>query len=140
MLAEEKGWSVEWLSASFLGFALGSTIKTALLAEVYGTENLGGIRVISSTLVVFGTSLSPALFGFLLDSGYSFTFITSAAGCAILTVIFISTRFTGCYPGVRAACLSGGTLRNIIEGLVGNLCPMIHRSRCLRPGLFPKVD
>lgn len=150
VLAEQKGWSLEWLTASFLGFALGrtffslisgklidrfsslalfpyhlvpflaalcvlilfdhplaapvyltltgvamglsSTIKTALLAEVYGTENLGSIRAMSATVMVFSTALSPALFGFLLDRGIDFTIISAGAACVVLAIIIISGR------------------------------------------------
>jgi len=71
---------------------LGSTVKTALLVEVYGTRNLGAIRSVSATVMVVSTALSPVLFGFLLDHGFGFTFISSACACLVLSAIFISTR------------------------------------------------
>lgn len=150
ILAEEKGWTAGWLTASFMGFALGrtvfsliggnlvdkysalrlfplhlipfaaglsvlavfdhplaapfyliltgvsvglgSTIKTALLAEVYGTRNLGAIRSVSATVMVVSTALSPVLFGFLLDHGFNFTFISAASTGLVVAAIFLSFR------------------------------------------------
>jgi MFS family permease len=148
MLANEKGWSIELLSMSFIGYALGravfslisgklidnysatflfpfyllpfavgllvltvfdgpfiapiyltltgvsvglgSTIKTAVLAEVYGTGNLGSIRAVFATLMVLSTALSPVLFGFLLDSGFTFTFIAIISMCIVSMAMILS--------------------------------------------------
>jgi MFS family permease len=145
VLAGERGWSVEWLTASFIGFAagravssllsgklidrftatflfpfylvpfvvglaaltlfhgplvapvyltltgvsfgLGTTVITALLAETYGTANLGGIRSVFATFMILGTAAAPVLFGFLLDSGLDFTAIAVLSiGMALLAI------------------------------------------------------
>lgn len=149
-LAEEKGWSVTWLSAGFIGYAasrtifslisgklvdrysansllpfylvpfvaglsvlilfntplaaplylsltgismgLGSTIITAVLAETYGTGNLGGIRAMFATLMVLSTAASPVLFGFLLDRGMNVTGIAAISLCLVSLAIAVSTR------------------------------------------------
>lgn len=149
-LASEKGWAIQWLTGSFLGYALGrtlsslisgklidkfsalkvfpyhlspflgalcvliffdhplaapvyltltgitmglsSTTKTALLAEVYGTENLGSIRAMSTTVMVFSTALSPAIFGLILDQGLSFQFIIIASTIIVGIIMFLSSR------------------------------------------------
>jgi MFS family permease len=54
-----------------LGSAIGSssTIINALWAEVYGTKYIGRIRALMSSLGVISSSLSPILFGFLIDHG-----------------------------------------------------------------------
>lgn len=59
---------------SLLGVTMGagSSIKTALWAELYGRNILGRIRSLFSALMVFSTSLSPFLLGWLLDHRYSF--------------------------------------------------------------------
>ena len=148
-LADYKNWSLEWLSLSFVGFAIGrtassllsgklidkyssqkllplylipffvglvallffnhiyiaivyltltgisvgfgSTIKTAVLAEIYGVQSLGGIRSMFATIMILGTALSPLLFGFLIDHGYSFSYIISGG---IVFVIFSSILST----------------------------------------------
>ena len=40
-------------------------------AEVYGTRHLGAIRSMATAIMVFGTAVSPVLFGRLLDLGVS---------------------------------------------------------------------
>lgn len=59
---------------SMLGVTMGagSSIKTALWAELYGESVLGRVRSLFSSLMVFSTSLSPMLMGWLLDAGVSF--------------------------------------------------------------------
>ncbi|ABM03334.1 transporter major facilitator superfamily MFS_1 [Psychromonas ingrahamii 37] len=54
-----------------LGTAIGSggPIINALWAEVYGTKHLGRIRALMASLAVISTSISPILFGYLIDSG-----------------------------------------------------------------------
>lgn len=60
---------------SMLGVTMGagSSIKTALWAELYGRSILGRIRSLFSALMVFSTSLSPFLMGWLLDRGVPFS-------------------------------------------------------------------
>lgn len=149
-LAGEKEWAVQWLTGSFLGYALGRTLSSlisgklidklsalkvfpfhlipffaalcvliffdhplaapvyltltgitmglsstthiALLAEIYGTENLGSIKAMSTTAVVFGTALSPAIFGFILDQDLNFQSILIASACIVALIILISGR------------------------------------------------
>ncbi len=81
-----------YLTLTGVAMGLSSTIKTALLAEVYGTENLGSIRAMSATVMVFSTVLSPVLFGFLIDRGVDFTIISAGAACVVLAIIIISGR------------------------------------------------
>ena len=149
-LAQFKGWTLEWLSFSFIGFAVGrtifslisgkfidkysaikllpfylipffvglltllfvnhiyaalvyltltgvaiglsGTIKTAVIAEIYGTNNLGGIRSVFATIAILGTALSPFLFGWLIDNGYNFSHII-ILGLVIAAVVgLLSTQ------------------------------------------------
>ena len=48
-----------------------NVLMTSTWSEIYGTRNLGAIRSITISLVVFSTALSPILFGFLIDFGLS---------------------------------------------------------------------
>lgn len=148
-LADEKGWSLEWLGASFIGFAaartvfslfsgklidkfsavnvfpyflfpfalglltitlidhqyaafaylfltgtsmgFSTTIKPAVISEVYGVRNLGSIKSLFSTLAVLSTAVGPIQFGYILDSGFTFMHITSAG--LILVLIVIASGF-----------------------------------------------
>lgn len=73
------------------GFSVGSgnTIKNAALAEFYGTANLGSIRSLFITIIVFSTALSPVLFGVMLDQNLGFVVII--AGSIGLTVFAVLT-------------------------------------------------
>ena len=149
-LADFKNWTIEWLSFSFLGFAVGrtiasllsgkiidkysaqkllplylipflvalltllffdhiyvalvyltftgisvgfgSTIKTAVIAEIYGVQALGGIRSMFATIMVLGTALSPLLFGFLIDNGYNFSHIVFGGIVLVIIASLLSTQ------------------------------------------------
>lgn len=149
-LAHEKGWALAWLTASFLGYALGrtvfalvsgklidrfsalkvfpyhmspfllalavliffdnalaapvyltltgvaigfsSTVKTALLAEIYGIENLGSIKSMATIAMVLGTAISPALFGLALDNGLGFRFIGIVTAGIVFSIMILCSR------------------------------------------------
>ena len=52
-----------------LGVAMGisGNIKSALFAELYGTEIVGTVRSLYSTVMIVATAMSPFIFGFMLD-------------------------------------------------------------------------
>lgn len=79
-----------FLAGTSEGFA--SNVKTALFAELYGTENLGTIRSMISMLMVFGTAASPILFGYALDAGLSFGVIIQIAMLLTLLVMIPASR------------------------------------------------
>lgn len=58
-----------------------STTVNALWAELYGTDYIGAIRSLAMALAVFGSALSPILFGALFDMGVSVEAL--ALGCAL---------------------------------------------------------
>ncbi len=51
----------------------GSTIKNALFAEIFGTEIIGTVRSVFTTVMVFSTALGPLSFGLLLDNGWDYS-------------------------------------------------------------------
>ena len=48
-----------------------NVLITSTWSEIYGTKNLGAIRSITISLMVFSTALSPVLFGLMIDFGLS---------------------------------------------------------------------
>jgi len=148
ILAEQKGWTLEWMATCFIGFAvfrtagsilsgplidrfsgiqlfplylipfvlgvlalvffshpyialiylslagfamgLSASIKSAVLAEMYGTRYIGTIRSIFTAIGVFSTAVSPVLFGWILDTGGSFVLIASISACIVACVIVVS--------------------------------------------------
>ena len=81
-------WSA-FLYMFLLGMTLGisGNIKTALWTEMYGTESVGTIRSMFSSLMVFSTALSPFMMGWLIDNGVT---ISSILLWAIISVVFAS--------------------------------------------------
>jgi len=53
-----------------------NVLLTSTWSEMYGTKHLGAIRSITVSLMVFSTSLSPFIFGYLIDFGFDAKDIT----------------------------------------------------------------
>ena len=81
-----------YLFFSGLSVGLSSTVNTALLAEIYGTDNLGSIRSFFATLMVLSTAVSPALFGWLLDRGFTLSIISGISLTLVLLTIILSSQ------------------------------------------------
>ena len=75
-----------------LGISIGSgsPIINALWVEVYGTKHLGAIRALISSLAVISTSVSPILFGFLIDGGVSGQALFMWMSVYVLVAIFLT--------------------------------------------------
>ena len=87
----------KWIFPIFYGLlgmssGLGSTVKTALQTEVYGSANLGKIRSYFSTILVLSTAVGPPLVGLLLDTQFSMPLIMGLMGCIILVVFIMSFK------------------------------------------------
>jgi len=70
-----------------LGVTNGITnvIISSLWAEIYGVNYLGSIKALTGSLMVFSTALGSAIFGFLIEDGYSFEKISLI--CLVFTII-----------------------------------------------------
>lgn len=68
-----------------VSLGIGSPIKTALWAEMFGVERMGAIRSVFASLMIFGTSLSPFIMGFILDSRIALhmVFAIAIASCML---------------------------------------------------------
>ncbi len=84
-----------YLALTGISMGMSSTIKSAMVAEAYGTKNLGNINSLLAMLMVFGTALCPPVFGLLLDNGIDFSFIAAAAAFLVLMTSFISYQVYG---------------------------------------------
>ncbi|MBU2870701.1 MFS transporter [Colwellia sp. E2M01] len=89
--------SGDWIAYALLillGITIGSgsPIINALWAEVYGTKHIGKIRALTASLTVISTSISPILFGYLIDHGISgsqlFFWLAMYVLVAILATLF----------------------------------------------------
>jgi MFS family permease len=97
----EASWAI-YLFMLLLGISNGftQTLFGTLWPEVYGTANLGGIRAITVSAMVFATAAGPGLTGLLIDQGMSlpqqmlWMGVWCLASCALLawTSRAIATR------------------------------------------------
>jgi MFS family permease len=89
--------SANWTAFSYMLFfgitmGAGGTIKSALWAEVYGTQMIGTVRSLFSSLMVLSTALSPFLIGWLLDYNINMNYIFFAAIIASLLAVILAFR------------------------------------------------
>lgn len=75
-----------------LSHGAGSTIKNAVLAEIYGVQIIGSVRSLFTTMVVFSTALGPVSFGFLIDNGFSYNTILLASAAMVALGMLWSLR------------------------------------------------
>ena len=66
------------------GFA--NILGSSTWAELYGVKYLGSIKALTTSLMVFATAFGTALFGYLIDKGFTVGDIAVVSG----TYIFIS--------------------------------------------------
>jgi MFS family permease len=92
MLAEHKWVFPAFYTLLGISSGLGSTIKTAVQVEVYGSGNLGKIRSYFSTLLVLSTALGPPVFGIFIDHGFSFNWIMAFLAAIVMAVFILSFR------------------------------------------------
>ncbi len=72
------------------GFA--NVLGSSTWAEIYGVKHIGSIKALTTALMVFATAFGTALFGFLIDSGFSIEKISIISGTYIsisLILLFI---------------------------------------------------
>jgi len=71
---------------SFLGLAMGINVPFlgSLWAELYGLKSLGTVKALLHACMVFGSALSPLIFGYIIDFGFG-----------ILTISMISFIIIG---------------------------------------------
>jgi len=67
-----------WVAPVFMaliGISMGASgpVVGSLWAELYGTAHMGAIRSLITAFIVFASSLSPVLFGLLIDNGGTLT-------------------------------------------------------------------
>jgi MFS family permease len=68
---------------------LGSTLKSALWAEMYGTKMIGTVQSLFASLMVLSTSISPILVGWMLDSTMTIhTVLMIAVVSSLISVLF----------------------------------------------------
>ena len=67
---------------------LANVLLSSLWAEIYGVNHLGAIKALTGSLMVFSTALAAAIFGLLIDLGYSIEIIATI--CSVYAIISIT--------------------------------------------------
>ncbi len=63
---------------------LANVLGSSLWAEIYGVRFLGGIKALTTSLMVFSTAFGTAIFGFLIDKGLSIEKIS------LISIVYVS--------------------------------------------------
>ena len=70
------------------GFA--NVLGSSTWAEIYGVKYIGSIKALTTALMVFATAFGTAMFGFLIDIGFSIEQISTISGLYIsISLIFL---------------------------------------------------
>lgn len=88
----ETVWSW-YLLLGLLGFGqgLGNALNGALWPELYGTRNIGAVRALVISIMVFSTAIGPGITGLLIDAGISFPSqgLAMSLWCLGLSALFL---------------------------------------------------
>ena len=64
---------------------LANVLGSSTWAEIYGVKYIGSIKALTTSMMVFSTAFGTAIFGIVIDYGYSIEFI------ALLSFLYIIT-------------------------------------------------
>jgi predicted MFS family arabinose efflux permease len=68
---------------------LANVLGSSTWAEIYGVKYIGSIKALTTALMVFATAFGTALFGFLIDIGFSIEHIAVVSGAYIFGSIIL---------------------------------------------------
>jgi predicted MFS family arabinose efflux permease len=74
---------------------LANVLGSSTWAEIYGVKHIGSIKALTTSMMVFSTALGTAIFGMIIDFGYSVEIIAMIsflymAAANVLIIIFKS--------------------------------------------------
>ena len=68
---------------------LANVLGSSIWAEIYGVKYIGSIKALTTALMVFATAFGTALFGYLIDTGFSIEQIAIVSGTYIFGTIIL---------------------------------------------------
>jgi len=68
---------------------LANLLGSSIWAEIYGVKHIGSIKALTTALMVFATAFGTALFGILIDYGFSIEKIAVVSGIYIIASIVL---------------------------------------------------
>ena len=89
---------VSFLFLGLIGISngLANVLGSSTWAEVYGVKHIGSIKALTTALMVFSTAFGTAVFGLLIDKGFSIEQISMISGAyiflALVALIFVRNK------------------------------------------------
>ena len=89
---------VSFLFLGLIGISngLANVLGSSTWAEVYGVKHIGSIKALTTALMVFSTAFGTAVFGLLIDKGFSIEQISMISGTyiflALIALFFIRNK------------------------------------------------
>jgi len=71
----------------------GNVLGSSTWAEIYGVKYIGSIKALTTAFMVFATAFGTALFGILIDSGFSIENIAFISGAYIVVSLILLLIF-----------------------------------------------
>ena len=68
---------------------LANLLGSSIWAEIYGVKHIGSIKALTTALMVFATAFGTALFGILIDNGFTIEKIAIVSGIYIIASIVL---------------------------------------------------
>ena len=72
---------------------LANVLGSSTWAEIYGVKFIGAIKALTTSLMVFSTAFGTALFGLLIDYGFSIENIAFVSGTYIVISLILLMIF-----------------------------------------------
>ena len=86
---EGEFFLIIYMSLHGLTLGIGRPFIGSLWAEIYGVESLGTVKALLHAAAVFASALSPLVFGYLIDWGFSIKTIVTISILIIIVSTFV---------------------------------------------------
>jgi len=79
----------------FMGISngLGNILGSSTWAEIYGVKHIGSIKALTTSMMVFATATGTAVFGIIIDYGYSIEVIAAISSFYIILANILIVLF-----------------------------------------------
>ena len=92
MIQDEIGAYI-FLGLIGISNGLANVLGSSTWAEIYGVKYIGSIKALTTALMVFSTAFGTALFGVLIDQGFSIEYIAIVSSAYIMISLILLLIF-----------------------------------------------
>ncbi len=93
ILFEEELSAIFFLGLIGISNGLANVLGSSTWAEIYGVKHIGSIKALTTALMVFSTAFGTALFGILIDQGFTIEKIAFISGVYIVISLILLLVF-----------------------------------------------